>query len=42
MCPGVRLKNPNGILDSILANGNGANQDVTIKRTDKSVESSNG
>jgi hypothetical protein len=41
-CYWARLKNTNGDLDSILANGNGGNQVVTIKRTDKAFESANG
>jgi hypothetical protein len=41
-CYWARLKNTNGDLDSIIANGNGGNQVVTIKSTDKAFESSNG
>jgi hypothetical protein len=38
-CYWARLKNTNGDLDSILANSNGGNQVVTIKKTDKAFES---
>ena len=41
-CYWARLRNTNGDLDSIIANGNGGNQVVTIKRTDKAFESANG
>ena len=38
-CYWARLKNTNGDLDAILANGNGGNQVVTVKKTDKAFES---
>jgi hypothetical protein len=38
-CYWARLKNTNGDLDGILANGNGGNQLVTLKKTDKAFES---
>ncbi|WBQ05079.1 hypothetical protein [Kribbella sp. CA-293567] len=38
-CYWARLKNTNSELDSILANGNGGNQLVTVKKTDKALES---
>jgi hypothetical protein len=37
-CYWARLRNTNGDLDSIIANGNGGNQVITIKRTDKAFE----
>jgi hypothetical protein len=37
-CYWARLSDTNGDLDSILANNNGGNQVVTIKRTDKAFE----
>ena len=40
-CYWARLRNTNGDLDSIIANNNGGNQVVTIKRTDKAFETSN-
>jgi hypothetical protein len=38
-CYWARLKNTSGDLEGILANGNGANQVVTVKKTDKAFES---
>ena len=38
-CYWARLKNTSGDFDAILANGNGGNQVVTIKKTDKAFES---
>ena len=37
-CYWARLKNTNGDLDGIIANHNGGNQVVTIKKTDKAFE----
>ena len=39
-CYWARLSNTNGDLDSIIANHNGGNSVVTIKRTDKAFETS--
>jgi hypothetical protein len=38
-CYWARLKNTSGDLAAILANGNGGNQVVTVKKTDKAFES---
>jgi hypothetical protein len=37
-CYWARLKNTDGDLDGIIANGNGGNQVITIKKTDKAFE----
>lgn len=37
-CYWARLKSTNGDLDAIIANGNGGNQVITIKKTDKAFE----
>jgi hypothetical protein len=34
----ARLESTNGDLDSIIANGNGGNQVITIKKTDQAFE----
>ncbi len=38
-CYWARLKNTSGDFEAILANGNGGNQVVTIKKSDKAFES---
>jgi hypothetical protein len=38
-CYWARLKNTSGDFEAILANGNGTNQVVTLKKTDKALES---
>lgn len=40
-CYWARLSNTDGSLDGILANNNGGNQVVTIKKSDKAFETSN-
>jgi hypothetical protein len=37
-CYWARLKSTNGDLDAIIANGNGGNQVITVKKTDKAFE----